>query len=263
LILLGFISVTGNRQGRGFPSLTAKGRRSGSIVSACLVMLLAPQSQAASVSEQIDQALRNHLQPLLQHEIRQHGWQQPRLHLDNTLSSSTQKLQSCTQPLQVKTLSPRPALLSRQRYRVECAAPAWNVNVTSQADVSVLLLVARHTLERDQSLGADDVHTRRQSVSKHRQGIYGRAADIEGLSAKRRIRAGQVLSPPLLGAPLLVRRGQMVTIVATHDGIEAATQGEALSNGSAGDLIRVRNQSSEKVIETQVTGEGVVTSTFR
>ncbi len=261
--MLGFISDTRQRQGRDFPSLTAKCRRSGSVVSALLAIFLAPQSQAASVSEQIDQALRTHLQPLLQHEIRQHRWQQPRLHLDNTLPSSAQKLQACTRSLQVRNLSPRPALLSRQRYRVECAAPAWSVNVTSQADVSVLLLVARHTLERDQSLGADDVHTRRQSVSKHRQGIYGRVADIEGLSAKRRIRAGQVLSPPLLGAPLLVRRGQMVTIVATHDGIEAATQGEALSNGSAGEIIRVRNQSSEKVIETQVTGEGVVTSTYR
>ncbi|MNJ67616.1 flagellar basal body P-ring biosynthesis protein FlgA [compost metagenome] len=127
----------------------------------------------------------------------------------------------------------------------------------------MLLLVARHTLERDQTLGADDVHTRRQSASKHRQGFYGRVADIEGLSAKRRIRTGQVLTPQLLGAPLLVRRGQRVTIVATHDGIEASTLGEALSNGSAGDVIRVRNQSSEKVIETQVTGEGVVNSTFR
>lgn len=226
-------------------------------------MLLASQSQAGGVSEQIDQALRTHLQPLLHHETRQHGWQQPRLHLDNTLPSSTQKLPVCTQDLQVNNLSPRPALLSRQRYRIECAAPAWSVNVTSQADVSVRLLVARHTLERDQSLSADDVLARRQSVSKNRQGFYGRVADIEGLSAKRRIRTGQVLAPQLLGAPLLVRRGQMVTIVATHDGIEAATQGEALSNGSAGDLIRVRNQSSEKIIETQVTGEGVVTSTFR
>src|SRR5690606_24332449 len=125
---------------------------------------------------QIDQALRNHLQPLLHHEIRQHGWQQPRLHLDNTLPSSTQKLPVCTQDLQVNNLSPRPAFLSRQRYRIECAAPAWSVNVTSQADISVRLLVARHTLERDQSLSADDVLARRQSVSKNRQGFYGRVA---------------------------------------------------------------------------------------
>lgn len=255
-----------DRGPRDFPSSPKNRRPGGSSLSACLFALLgvfAAPAQAATLAEQVDQALRAHLQPQLQRETRQQGWQQPRLQLDFSVPASAQNLATCSQAPRVRSLSERGELLSRQRYQLTCAAPAWSFIVTSEAEVSVMLLVARRILNRDQQLSADDVKASRQSVGKQRQGFYGQVAEIEGLTAKRRIRAGQVLSPQLLGAPLLVRRGQQVTIVATQDGIEAAAKGVALSNGAAGDVIKVRNPSSEKVIEVQVTGEGVVSSTFR
>lgn len=54
-----------------------------------------------------------------------------------------------------------------------------------------------------------------------------------------------------------------MTIIASQDGISASATGEALANGRAGEVIRVRNLGSQKVIEAQVVEEGVVTSTFR
>jgi len=53
-----------------------------------------------------------------------------------------------------------------------------------------------------------------------------------------------------------------VKIVASHDGIEASTNGEALADGQPGEVIRVRNVRSGKVIDAKVVEEGVVTSTF-
>ncbi|MNJ71858.1 flagellar basal body P-ring biosynthesis protein FlgA [compost metagenome] len=60
-----------------------------------------------------------------------------------------------------------------------------------------------------------------------------------------------------------MRRGQQVKILASHDGINAATLGEALENGGQDAVIRVKNLSSGKTIEGKVLEAGVVTSTFR
>jgi flagella basal body P-ring formation protein FlgA len=86
---------------------------------------------------------------------------------------------------------------------------------------------------------------------------------VVGLSAKRRIREGQQLTPALLTGAVLVKRGQQVVIQANQDGIQAKAVGEALANGQLGDVIRVRNLGSEKVIEAKVIEAGVVSSTFK
>ena len=72
-----------------------------------------------------------------------------------------------------------------------------------------------------------------------------------------------MLSPGLLTRPTLVKRGQRVKILASHDGIQASTLGEALENGQRDAVIRIRNLSSEKTIEAKVLEAGVVSSTFR
>jgi len=53
-----------------------------------------------------------------------------------------------------------------------------------------------------------------------------------------------------------------VKVVASNEGIEASTSGEALGDGQPGDVIRVRNTRSGKVIDAKVIEPGVVSSTF-
>lgn len=261
-----FCEVNGTAKGEAANAATVKRQQSGRAFSACaalLMMLQANVGQAATAGSQIDQALRQHLQPLLEREARQLGWQQPRLSLDLNLPASVGQLPTCSRTPQVQSLSGRQELLARQRYRLSCTQPQWNQDVTAQAKVSVLLLVARHTLDRDQALTAEDVKVERQELARHDRGFFGKVEQVVGQTAKRRIRAGQMLTAELLDAPLWVRRGQSVTIVARHDGIEASTLGEALANGREGEVVRVRNRGSEKIIDAQVIGDGVVTSTWR
>lgn len=262
----GLYEANGTADGESAGNATVKRHTGGKTFSACaglLMTLLAGAPQAATVGEQIDQTLRQHLQPALEREARQLGWQQPRLSLDLNLPASTTQLPVCTRAPQVQSLSDRQDLLARQRFRISCAQPQWSQVITAQAKVSVLLLVARRMVDRDQALVAEDVKAERQELARHDRSVFGKVEQVIGQTAKRRIRAGQMLTGELLAAPLWVRRGQSVTILARHDGIEASTQGEALANGREGEIVRVRNRSSEKVIDAQVIGDGVVTSTWR
>jgi flagella basal body P-ring formation protein FlgA len=56
----------------------------------------------------------------------------------------------------------------------------------------------------------------------------------------------------------MVERGQQVVMIAQQDGIEARTMGEAMKKGRKGEMIKVKNTSSERVVTAIVDGMGVV-----
>ncbi|WP_239481938.1 flagellar basal body P-ring formation chaperone FlgA [Zestomonas insulae] len=245
--------------------------RCGSAVSAwrrttaLALLLVAPALQAANeVEQQIDQAVQRHLASQLDAEAKRQGWQGMRFsHSDNVLNS-TAKLSTCTAPLRVENIDASPAPLARQRLKVSCSDPAgWSVLVNSQATVFVPALFASTVIERDQPIGAAQLATQELNVGKAPRGFYQRRDDVIGQTAKRRIRANQPLSPGLLIGPVVIKRGQQVRVVASQDGIQAETQGEALRDGRPGEVIKVRNLSSEKVIEAKVLEAGVVSSIFK
>jgi flagella basal body P-ring formation protein FlgA len=51
-----------------------------------------------------------------------------------------------------------------------------------------------------------------------------------------------------------VTKGNLVTIEMRNAGMSLSTQGKALEEGSLGDVIRVTNISSNKIIEAKVNG---------
>jgi len=73
-----------------------------------------------------------------------------------------------------------------------------------------------------------------------------------GLSALKPVTAGDVQSP------LVVKKGDLVTMVLTGKIISLTAQGRALDNGSEGEAIRVMNTSSKQVIGAVVTGPQTV-----
>jgi flagella basal body P-ring formation protein FlgA len=59
-------------------------------------------------------------------------------------------------------------------------------------------------------------------------------------------------------APVLVRRGEAVRILASRDQVEVSVAGVALANGANGAIVRVRNASSGNVIGARVIADGTV-----
>ena len=82
------------------------------------------------------------------------------------------------------------------------------------------------------------------------------------MQLRRPAAAGSVLTPELVEAPRLVRRGELVTVTARTGGIEIRTQGKAMRDGVQGERIPVENASSRRVVEGQVTGRGQVEVTL-
>ncbi|MDF3933833.1 flagellar basal body P-ring formation chaperone FlgA [Pseudomonas citronellolis] len=199
----------------------------------------------------------------LRDEARRNGWQGLRSQYSHELLG-TLPATPCSTPLQAQRRSDDPSALARQRYEVRCAdGEGWSVMVSSQADVFLPVLVTAAIVDRGHVLEAGDLQLKATNIARAHHGFFTRPEQVLGQGVRRRLRAGQLLTPALLGAAQLVKRGQQVRISANHDGIQASTPGQALADGQQGEVIKVRNLSSEKVIQAQVVEAGVVSSTFQ
>ena len=65
-----------------------------------------------------------------------------------------------------------------------------------------------------------------------------------------------MLTASVVEFPILVRRGDRISIRSHSGGISVRANAEALDNGRYGERIRVRNLQSAKVIEVTVTAAG-------
>lgn len=156
----------------------------------------------------------------------------------------------------------RDVLSERHRFEVSCREPSWSVTVLGQISLLIPAVTAQTAIDRRQLIGAADLTVEPTPSGRLRQGFFHSPEEVIGTVAVRRLRLGQLVTPNLVEAAPAVRAGQRVRIVASHGGIEASTFGEALADGNPGQVIQVRNVSSDKAIHAKVLEPGVVTSTF-
>lgn len=242
-------------------------KRSGKTVSAWFVaalLMLAGATQArGDATAQVQQALENHVRAMLERQAERQGWQGMHLRYETNLPASTANLPPCTNVLQIRATGDAPSAMDRQQLQVNCPdTPDWSLNATAQAHVFLPAVHAEGIIDRGQTIRPGDIRLERINIAKARRGYYNRLDEVVGMAAKRRIRAGQTITPSLLEQAMAVKRGEPVKIVASNDGIEASASGEALGDGQPGEVIRVRNTRSGKVIDAKVLEAGVVTSTF-
>ena len=82
-----------------------------------------------------------------------------------------------------------------------------------------------------------------------------------GMVAARPIQAGKVIRPSLVRSPaqvIVVHRNQRVTMRIDGLGFVVSAVGQALQDGRPGDLIRVRNTDSKRIVTARVAPDGTV-----
>jgi len=82
---------------------------------------------------------------------------------------------------------------------------------------------------------------------------------VVGLAARHELRAGQPLHEADLMKPVIVQRGESVTIVYEAPGLSLTLRGQAQDAGALGDTISILNVQSKRVVQGIVSGPGRVT----
>lgn len=118
--------------------------------------------------------------------------------------------------------------------------------------------VAGRALAARELITGDNVVFERRDVGRMPPGYFTDLKKILGLAVSRQLAPGTAITDSILKKPVLVKRGKTVNIVAQIGGIEVTVPGIAQQDGSEGQLIRVQNANSKKVITGLVVDAATV-----
>lgn len=83
-------------------------------------------------------------------------------------------------------------------------------------------------------------------------------AQLIGMTPKRGVSTNQPIRLRDLQSPRMVDKGALVTITLVTSTLSLTTQGKALQDGGRGDVIRVVNTQSNRIVEATVAGPNMV-----
>ena len=117
---------------------------------------------------------------------------------------------------------------------------------------------AARTMKAGRLIGPDDVVESEVDAARARPGALGRAADAIGKELRGRVQRGRPLSAEALRAPVLVRRGDLVTIVAGRGRLTVAAPGRTDADGARGEVVAVTSLATDKRVVGRVRDAGTV-----
>lgn len=112
-------------------------------------------------------------------------------------------------------------------------------------------LGAARTLPAGSIITAADLRV----IDTDRPGLTDPSAAI-GMQTRITLYEGRPLHAGMLQAPRLVGRNQIVRLSFLRGGLRIDTEGRAMSDGAAGEMIRVMNMGSRSTVTAQVMPDG-------
>jgi flagella basal body P-ring formation protein FlgA len=139
---------------------------------------------------------------------------------------------------------------------------ARKISVTASIQVWSQVLVTAKPLGRGEPIGSDDIKTVHMNLAKAPRSVVFKAEDILGKRTKRALAANTILRNNQVEVPPLIRRGDVVRIIAESNTFRISTKGEAKEDGGKGERIRLVNLRSKKNIYAEVVDPGTVRVQF-
>lgn len=166
----------------------------------------------------------------------------------------------CSQPIQVFT--PNLVKPGRTAVNVRCnTGKTWAIFVSVMVTPFEQVVVLTQPLQRGETVTERHVSLARKDVSSLHGNYLTQLDSILNKQVVRNLPTGTVVFPKDVIEPKLIKRGERVMITASKSGIGISMNGIAQSDGSRGQVIRVKNQNSERVINAIVTDVGQVSVT--
>jgi|GEM_PF-919416 len=136
-----------------------------------------------------------------------------------------------------------PPWTGAQWFELILQTPQGTRSLVVQAEVSVpaTVVAAARAIPKGALLQARDLVLQPISANENPEGYFRQIEELVGKEALRGLPAGRPIPQDAVQSPLLVRRGQIVTVYARAPGIRVRTQARAKDDGSLGDLVAVES----------------------
>lgn len=136
---------------------------------------------------------------------------------------------------------------------VRCLGSApWQIFISVQIKVFGPAVVSKRALPRGTVMHTSDLQIAKRELSSAMHGYYSSIKEVEGMELRYSLASGNIIGPKSLKPRHLVKRGDIVTILAETNGLHIRVKGKALMNGFRGQSIRIKNTRSDRVLQGEV-----------
>ena len=173
--------------------------------------------------------------------------------LDNRL-----RLKYCKSPLKIE-FSNQQRTRGNTSLSIQCdQTGGWKIHLPVSIDIFDDILVSTKPLVRGQLIDGNLVKFEKNNISRLNSGYYTRSDDLQFFEAGRSLKRGSILTPRNLKPRMMVKSGQKVTLILDYKGIRIKSSGRALRSARIGQIVKVRNSQSQRIVEGIVSGEAQV-----
>ena len=134
----------------------------------------------------------------------------------------------------------------------------WSIYVPVTIKRMAMVYIAAQPISKGHQISDEDIQLLSMDINKLRNNYSKTKEEIIGKIPKRRIKLGSIFNPRYLQLPIIVKKGDIVDIVAESQGLRIRMTGKAISNGAKGQRINVKNLSSNRIIQAIVKNSGLV-----
>jgi flagella basal body P-ring formation protein FlgA len=153
-----------------------------------------------------------------------------------------------------------PPWTGRQQFILSFTTAEGPVRIPVHADVApaaVPVVVAAQPIARGAVITAADVELQTlESVpaATSRRAPLSSVEQLIGMEASQAIAAGDVIFTDKVQAPVLVKRGELIKVMAQGGGIRVSTTARARQDGARGELVQLESLETREVYDARVTG---------
>lgn len=168
------------------------------------------------------------------------------------------KLPECTKPLEVFRMTDL-VKAGRATVGVRCnAEKKWSIYASAVIKVYENVIVLSRSVQRGEIITRQHLTSERRDVSKLRGNFIVQAEQVENKQAAYNTPAGAILGLRSFIEPRLIKRGDKIIINSMQPTFTIRMSGVAMMDGTKGQLIKVKNESSGRVISATVIEPGLV-----
>lgn len=132
------------------------------------------------------------------------------------------------------------------------------VPVTGRITVKHSVPVLAHRLEGGAVIAANDIDWVAVPDDRINASVITESNQLVGFQLRRDTEGGQIFHSHDVMPPQFVSRGKLVTLKIETDFMTLTAQGKALQDGGPGDVVRVLNLQSDRVVEGVAESDGMV-----
>jgi len=167
------------------------------------------------------------------------------------------RLKQCTQELHLNSTQ-HAQLNNRHTVKVACkSGQPWTIFVSARILAYAKILVAAEPLVRGQIIHKEQLASQVRRF-KLNDRTFSDRKQLVGMQLKRSISQGEAIRSHFVTAAKVVKRGDEVVLAAMLGNTQITTEATALTDGKIGDQIRVKNNSSTRIVKARIIAPGRV-----